>query len=311
MRLLLVVTATGCLVSTLIAQTPVPSPAGPVFDVVSIKPSAPIQLGSFRGPTFNGRPDGGFTMTHVAVGLLVMQAYPIPGAALAEIVGLPEWTTKELFDVSATSSLTRATRDDRIAMMRAMLADRFKLVAHIEQRPQQVFELVVARADRRLGKGLTPIETDCAAQAAVRREAQEAALYEGRQATFQRPDFTKPPPPCEFRSVTPPPIGNPGGPPHIPATRLEGEAAIADLAPALRMFAGRTVVDKTGLTGSYRFAMDFDSMAARRPPDVVAPPESGPSLFTALQEQLGLKLQPATASRDTLVVDRIERPSEN
>lgn len=196
-------------------------------------------------------------------------------------------------------------------MMRAMLADRFKLVAHVEPRPQQVFELVVARADRRLGKSLTPIEADCAAQAAVRRATQEAALYEGRQATFQRPDFTKPPPRCEFRSVTPPPIGNPGGPPHIPATRLEGEAAIADLAPALRMFVGRTVVDKTGLTGSYRFAMDFDWMAARRPPDVVAPPESGPSLFTALQEQLGLKLQPATASRDTLVVDRIERPSEN
>jgi uncharacterized protein (TIGR03435 family) len=305
---LALVVALGGLVASIVAQTVQTSPAGPIFDVVSIKPSAPFQPGGFRGPTFNERPDGGFTMTHVAVPLLLMRAYPIPGAVPGDIVGLPEWTTKELFDISATSTLTRATLEDRISMLRAMLADRFKLTAHIEQRPQQVFELVLARGDRRLGKGLTPIEADCAAQVAARRVADEAARNEGRPPSLPRFDPNAPPPPCTLRSVAPRPAPGSSTP---PANHLEGETAMADLALLLRVSVGRAVVDKTGLGGSYRVAMDYDMFGSRRGPDVATSPDGPPSVFTALQEQLGLKLQPATAIRDTLIIDRLERPSEN
>jgi uncharacterized protein (TIGR03435 family) len=76
--------------------------------------------------------------------------------------------------------------------------------------------------------------------------------------------------------------------------------------------AGRHVVDKTGLTGSYRLRLEAARMAAGPSLDVSATdPATAPSIFTALQEQLGLKLEPSRAQLEVLVVDRIERPSEN
>ena len=80
------------------------------------------------------------------------------------------------------------------------------------------------------------------------------------------------------------------------------------LARLLRPAVGRLVIDKTGLKGSYRFALPFNVLAARGPD---AANDSSPSIFTALQEQLGLKLESSRATRETLVIDRIERPSEN
>ena len=68
------------------------------------------------------RPDGGFTQTRVSIGNLIARAYP--GGAPAELVGLPDWATRGTDDVSATSTLEKATAEDRIAMLRAMLADR-------------------------------------------------------------------------------------------------------------------------------------------------------------------------------------------
>jgi len=82
---------------------------------------------------------------------------------------------------------------------------------------------------------------------------------------------------------------------------LEGEATLATLASALRPWAGRMVVDKTGLSGSYRVRMNFDMMAAVRGPATGAPvPDAAPTIFTAVQEQLGLKLEPSRAWRDVL-----------
>jgi len=315
MRMSLAVAAAVCyLVADMVAQTAqtqAPAPAGPVFDVVSIRPSPPLQRGNFIPPTDLSRPDGGLTMTQAFVGTLILRAYPTPGMVPADIVGLPEWTRTERFDIGATSTLTRATPEDRIAMLRGMLADRFKLLVHVEPRPQQVFEMVLARGDRRLGKGLTPIEADCAAQVAARNAAAEAARNEGRAPDVRPTDFTKPPAPCSLRAVTGRPISRDGGAPVPPATHMEGEAAMGDLANFLRLATRRAVMDKTELPGSYRIAMDFDMIASLRGPDVAAAPDSGPNIFTAIQEQLGLKLQPATMVRDTLIIDRLERPTEN
>ena len=96
-------------------------------------------------------------------------------------------------------------------------------------------------------------------------------------------------------------------------TRVEGDAPMGRLADALRLVAlrGQPVVDKTGLTGSYRVSLNFNLMATLRPPTVTPPSNDAPALFTAIQEQLGLKLQPARIVRDTLVIDHIERPTPN
>jgi uncharacterized protein (TIGR03435 family) len=92
---------------------------------------------------------------------------------------------------------------------------------------------------------------------------------------------------------------------------MEGEMTMANLAMALRPWTGRFVVNKTGLSGSYRVTMNFDSTAARRGPDAASAPDAGPSVFTAVREQLGLKLESSRAPLETLIIDRLDRPTEN
>ena len=126
-----------------------------------------------------------------------------------------------------------------------------------------------------------------------------------------RPDLKAPPAACSFRSVdarTRNAFGDGGG---AQGDLLEGEGTMAMLANLLRLSAGRLVVDKTGLAGSYRVRMTYDQMSARRAPEVQVPDNAGPSVFVALPEQLGLKLEASKTMVDTLVIDHLERPSEN
>jgi uncharacterized protein (TIGR03435 family) len=213
------------------------------------------------------------------------------------MVGLPEWAQRDRYDVRATSPLSRsATPDERAAMLRAMLADRFKLAAHVEKREQSAFDLVLARSDGRLGSGIKPSEIDCVAKAAADRAEAEAALAAGTPPSRPAlPDMKAPPPTCGSIRV-----GN----------GMEGDMTMANLAMMLRGVggAGRPVVDKTGLTGSYRIKVEFDRMAS---PDIAPSPGGLPTVFTALPEQLGLKLESSKAERDVLVIDRLERPTDN
>jgi uncharacterized protein (TIGR03435 family) len=103
------------------------TPAGPTFDVVSIKRHIPEPGSLGFNSTQNQRPDGGFTMTNIPAAILISRAYP-PNAPV-DMAGLPGWAMSERYDVSATSTLSQAMPEDRVAMMRAMLADRFKLGA--------------------------------------------------------------------------------------------------------------------------------------------------------------------------------------
>jgi uncharacterized protein (TIGR03435 family) len=222
-------------------------------------------------------------------------------------VGLPDWGLRERWDVTATASRQDVTADDRLAMLRALLADRFKLLVHVEQRPREVYELVPARTDGRIGPGLAKLDTDCTATRAANQAAFEAGV---------RPPAAEPP-----RRL--PPL-TPGGPPRLVASGppppctvrmigddVEGQGRLMDLLVLFRMATGRDVVDKSGLTDFYQITMRFDQMAARRPPEAVAPPDAAPSVFTAVQEQLGMKLVAATVQRETLVIDRLERPTSN
>lgn len=272
------------------AQTPAD---GPRFEVVSIKRNTSNALGS------NGsseRPDGGFTLLNVPMMTLVARAQ-FPAIAPVDMAGLPEWARTERYDVSATSPLSRpATPQERAAMVRAMLVDRVKLATHVEKRQLPVYDLVLARADGRLGAGIKPSEIDCVAKAAADRTAAEVAAAAGTPpARPTIPDFNAPPPTC--------------GPIRV-GTGMEGDMTMETLARMLRASAGRPIVDKTGLKGSYRVQVQFDRFLGGGP-DVTPSSNGLPSVFSALPAQLGLKLEASKAEQEVLVIDRLERPSEN
>jgi uncharacterized protein (TIGR03435 family) len=301
-RSVVVVLLLGAATPTVFTQaSPQSAPSGPTFEVVSIKRS--VGLGS--GGPISQRPDGGFMMTNQPVRTLFTLAYP-----MTNVVGLPGWATSESYDVRATSTLSVATADDRTAMLRAMLADRFKLAAHIEKREQPAFDLVLARSDGRLGPGIKQVETDCARIAAERAAAPP-------QAPSPRPDFKVPPPTCTMRTVGAVIRDIDGDHLGRLGDLLEGEGTLDNLAQALMFGASRLVVNKTGLAGSYRVTMNYDMRSGRLGPtsaatDATATDLGGvPSVFTAVREQLGLKLESSRVVTDSLVIDRLERPTEN
>jgi uncharacterized protein (TIGR03435 family) len=184
------------------------------------------------------------------------------------------------------------TPAQRASMAEAMLHNRFMLETHYESRERPVYNLVLVRKDGRLGAGLRAIQDDCAAI----RAAEEAA----RAAVLRAPGPpTRPAGPCFFSRVN---------------NRLEGGVTIDLLAIIVQGLLRQPVMDKTGLHGY--FHVDFTAgvepqLTVATPGTTVNEPGAVPSIFTALQEQLGLKLEAARASLRVLVIDRFERPSEN
>jgi uncharacterized protein (TIGR03435 family) len=239
------------------------------FDAVSIKPNTSSLLSMPGAVAIGLQPGGRFVMQDGAPIALIRSAYP----DAAEVVGLPEWAvSKGRYDLEATVAF-QATPAQIEQMLRTMLADRFKLHAHEEQRDQQAYALRVIRQDGRLGPRLRPYDGDC------------TAYDEASRAGREKPHVPLP-------ANDAPPCG------YLLNTRLmvAGGISMARLAGALRGQAGRIVVDRTALPGNYEFTLEVDS-------DV--------TVFTALREQLGLKLDPVFAPLPVLVIDRIERPSEN
>jgi uncharacterized protein (TIGR03435 family) len=215
------------------------------------------------------------------------------GYSPIDTVSLPDWAMRERYDFSTTSPLPKPTPDERLAMLRAMLADRLKLAVHTESREQEVYELVVARKDGRLGPNLKASEIDCEAKLA----ADEAAGIPRWRPTPEVIMGKSSPPVCAF----------------FLGSHTEGDTTMQSRAVSVGFLTGarRRVVDKTGLKGYYRLKLDFDSAAAMRGPDATPSPDGLPSIFTALQEQLGLKLEAVKLMRDTLVIGHLERPTEN
>jgi uncharacterized protein (TIGR03435 family) len=273
--------------------TAVTLPAAPPFDVVSIKPNA----GGSTGFSLSNRPDGAFVMVNGTVSMLISRGY----AGYFEVAGLPDWASSLRFDVNAIPSRdgTAPTAEQRCVMTRAMLEDRFKLKVHPETREVPAFDLVLARPDGRLGHSLTRSEIDCVAYAAEQRAKGEAARAAGEPPP-PRPasPMTAPLGPCSMRSR-----GTAAG------NTFEGQMTIESLASMLRSQAGRPVVDKTGLAGYYNVRFEAANTTALSAAGAAT--TELPNIFTAVQEQLGLKLEPSKTMVDVLVVDAIERPTEN
>lgn len=255
-----------------------------VFEVVSIKPNA-----TGRGGVW-GAIGSRFRATGVTTERLILYAYDL--LVRARIVGEPSWIDEERFDVEAVAP-TDLTADQMRAGIRSLLAERFGLVARMEQREVPVLALVLSRADGRLGPRLARTAVDCAALADVRAQA----VREGR-----RPRPADQRPFCDethlFGRVT-----------TTGYTMSGGGFRIENLAPMLAGLVGRPGLDRTGLTGLFDFDMDFTLSFG----DVTAAgaDDSAVSLFVALEEQLGLRLESQRAPVDVLVIERIERPSAN
>ena len=219
---------------------------------------------------------------------ILLGAYP---PQPVPIKGVPQWALDERYDITATASLPGlpSAHQERL-MMQALLADSFKLAAHFERTEGPVFDLVVARSDGRLGPGMTPVKADCVAV----RLAENPAEIRRRETL---PLYDSGGPPCRVRLTS-------------SSRRVEGDFTMASLAVLIQTPAGRPVVDKTGLTGSFRVQLEAEGLMESGL-SATAAPSNLPSIFSALPDQLGLKLESSQGMVETLVVDRIERPSEN
>jgi uncharacterized protein (TIGR03435 family) len=283
------------------AQAPQPPAAAPAFEVASVKPNT-----SGDGRVMIQNQPGRFIATNITLRLLIRNAYQMQDF---QITGGPGWMASDHFDINA--KVPDEFRDlppgrpgeapgPLQLMLRALLADRFKLTVHNETKDSPIYALVLARGDGKLGPQLKPSTTDC-----------EAMFAAGRG---------------RGRGPMPPPGPPPPGEPMPCGIRIGmgnmavGGSTLKQLANSLGMFAGRIVQDRTGLTGTYDMNLTWtpDQMPQRPPGAPDQPPQingvavdpNGPSLFTAVQEQLGLKLDSQRGPVEVMVIDRAEKPIE-
>jgi uncharacterized protein (TIGR03435 family) len=283
------------------------------FEVTSIKPhkSGDAAWGIM------GQPGGRFTATNVTLRTLILNSYQLQDD---QIVGGPSWLGSDHFDIVAKGEENLA-RDrpprgqgpgDMQLMVRALLADRFKLTMHKETRELPIYALVMARSDNKLGSQLRLAAVDCQALAAAR--ARGGPGDPGAPGGADRPG----------RDPGSPIASTPGG--RTPCgmrisggTVVAGGSRISQLALVLSTWVHRSVVDKTGLTGSYDIDLQWtpDQLPwglGGDPSAVALPPPldpDRPSIFTALQEQLGFRLEAQKGPVEVLVIDQVGPPTED
>jgi uncharacterized protein (TIGR03435 family) len=254
------------------------------FAVASVKVNK-SGAGLVRLSTLPGR----FSAVNVTLRMLLRNAYNIPDSRMS---GGPSWIGIDRFDVEARSDGAEPAAQVR-AMLRSLLEDRFKLNARIETRDLPVYALIVARSDGKLGNQL--------------RRSGDACV-----------------PPTPPAGAPPPPPPPPGATPTVtqcPSILAPGaisgrQLTMGRLAETLSPWIDRTVIDRTGLEGNFDVDLQwmFDRSLSGGPGDFGrgGPPPSSdlPSLFTAIQEQLGLKLASQRAAVEMLLIDRAEKPVE-
>ena len=245
----------------------------PAFEVASIRPSGD----SRADENSEVQPSGRFVATNMTLDNLIRGVFDVQRHELIWGERVPSWVASEKWDIIGKGPPVtdeQAQRPLYRRMMQNLLIERFKLVTRREARDTPVYALVVARDDRRLGPQMRPSSADC------------AALLAAFKATGARqtPDS----PICGLRNQR---------------ARLWGTGVpLTEITRLLSLRAERPVVDATGLSGSFDLDMKFT-------PDDASDPASGASLFTAIQEQLGLRLEPRRAPVNVLVIESVERPT--
>jgi len=243
----------------------------PAFEVASIRKNA-----AANSRVFMDGSGGRYTVTNATLRMLILNAYEILDA---QLVGGPRWIESDRFDINASRG--GAPFSQVPAMMRTLLTERFNLKVHHERRDMPMYTLVLARSDGALGAAISPARCD------------DRTEVKGFPAPGDRVL------PCNVQFV---------GPGRLRA----GGIQMRRLAGILTPMVGRIVIDKTGLTGPYDFEMSWTPDQPRPATDgAPAPDPGGGSLFTALQEQLGLKLTGGRGLVDVLVIDSVSQPTEN
>jgi uncharacterized protein (TIGR03435 family) len=266
----------------------------PKFEVASVRPNnstgvpRPLRV----------EPGGRVVATNVPIASVIHRAFQIERHQLA---GGPSWMATDRFDIAAKAedTITAAPPGKPAGplelMLQSLLADRFSLTAHWEQQDLPLWALVKARADGRLGPMLRRVDIDC-----------HGDSVEAERTVLQPPQKGRS---CSF--ITYPWVIRADGTsiPRFIERFLQSRFELEQ----------RPILDETGLVGTYDIQLTWTTSLPQNvrtpPPGTGVPiPEmdpNGPSLFTALQEQLGLKLESRRGPVRVLVIDRLERPSPN
>jgi uncharacterized protein (TIGR03435 family) len=269
------------------AQTPAP-PGDAGFEVAAIKRNR--DGGSVAG--IRRFPGGRFEATNIQLASLIGFAYQLQPY---ELIGGPSWLMDDRWNVVARIDGDPPVRppgeiDAMMIATQSLLADRFRLVVHRETREVPVYQLVRSSRDERLGAGIRRSTVDCLA---IQRAADAAAKGGPPAPNPNTPDRVA----CGMR---------------VTVGRIQfGGRPLAMLTNVLTAITQRRVVDRTGLTGEWEFDITFNPPAP--PPGIELPPPDpdAASLFTVLEEQLGLKLEAARLPMPVMVVDRVELPVED
>lgn len=271
----------------LIAVTParaqsVESVASARFEVASVKPNR-----STEDHTVLGRiePGGRYTISNMPLRRIIRAAYAEGHAVEIDayrVVGGPNWIDADRFDIAAKAE-GNPSRDHRRAMLRNLLTDRFRLAVRQDTRDLPVYTLVKARPDGRLGSQLRPSVVDCDALLAGPPEANSADRM----------------PPCGALQLA-------------PGRLIASGLPIDVLAQELSPWVNRFVDNGTGLSGYFDVHLEWtpDQFPTGSPWVNRRLGDSGwPAIFTAVQEQLGPKLESTTGSVSVLVIDNVEQPT--
>jgi len=252
--------------------------APPNFAVATIKPSDAPNLEAFLSFPSPGR----LSAPNFTLRQLIIIAYSAEiGGVTGQVTGGPSWINQDRYIVQAQAEGT-PTNAQMLVMLRALLAERFALKVHTESKDRDVYALVLASRDRKLGPKVTPWDGTC----------------RGKEPQPAQPDSAEPRCAAFFQ---PPGL-------FMRGVRME---VLAQMLSRPGVALGRPVVDRTDLSGEFDF--DFEYQFNRQAPNGGPAPADplAPSLFTALQEQLGLKLESSKGTVESIVVDSEERPTEN
>jgi uncharacterized protein (TIGR03435 family) len=228
-----------------------PPSTAPAFEAASVKANRSGE----RGTSMRSLPGGRIEGRNRTLKLLIQNAFELQEF---QIAGGPDWIDSARFDVSATANRD-VTTAERGTMMRALLADRFRLATHTERRDAPIYALRLARPDGRPGPGLTEAAGDA-------------------RGGFRETDGS------------------------LTTERTSMERLVRELTS----YTGRLVVDMTGLTGEWALKLTWAPETPAGGGD-----QNLASIFTAMREQLGLKLDATRGPVEMLVIDRAEKPAED
>lgn len=261
------------------ASAQAPAAATHSFDVISIREN------TTGGPRQFEPTPRGFRATNLVLPIAILSAYPPASSSSAygpkSIVGLPDWARNARYDINATIPEADVAdwQNPQLqpamlrAMLQSMLRDRFKFTVHSDIKEDSVYSLVVAHAGQKL-------------------------------------KLTDPTHPHPAGRRLPWADGGIMGPEAADRTVHFYDMPMSTLAFLLSDLTAHPVHDDTGLTGRYDFAMQHPANLNASTPQPDSAPDPGPTIFSAIAE-LGLKLVPTKRPVETLVIDHIEKPSEN